>query len=433
MRLQTEALHVAFNEEDKRWTLQLRKNGHTATEVFDKLVLATGINKLPLMPRIDGLDAFEGEVVHSAGYKRLDERRATSVITKSLPEFANECLCRPEPFKDKTILVVGLSNSAADTATTLVGHAKQLPRFMEGTPMDHVFTHRKGVVLETIQAFAPWLANKMMRNFLTASTRKAFPELPQDWDLSTAPLPTRAPPIISEHLIPEILAGNITLVKGLKRVVGRTTIQLEDGQELEVDAILFCTGYKADFSLAGPYDPTLEQPQGWVDSVGSNSRALPKLYRNIFSLQLPHHLAFIGTIAFASPAFLVYDLASMALARIWSGQHSLPGMDEMTAQVERQHQWLTSLAAEGTVIPAWVQGAEWMAWADKAAGPGVLTRIGYGFSAWMLWMKDRQLSKVLLDGIPSPHQFRLFENGQTRIWSGARDEILRINSATSDQ
>lgn len=299
--------------------------------------------------------------------------------------------------------------------------------------MDHTFNHRKGIIFEAMQRFGPTVASTLMRKFLTSTTHKGFPELPPDWDLSTAPLPTRTPPIISDNVVTEILAGNITLVKGLKKVTGARTVQFEDDSLLEVDAIVFCTGYKADYSIAGRYDPTLEQSEAWTSSPGSNSRALPRLYRNIFSLKLPQNLAFMGAIAFPSPAFLLYDLASMALARIWSGQYDLPPPQEMVSQVERQHDWLISLASEGTVIPGWVNGAEWMTWADTAAGSDVFPHLGYGLKGWALWLRDRQLSRILMDGIPSPHQFRLFENDHRLAWSGARDEILRINLTSLDK
>ncbi|KAK9441296.1 dimethylaniline monooxygenase 2 [Metarhizium brunneum] len=420
IRLHTEIVHVDFDEKSEQWTVRMVKEGETTSQVFDKIVLATGINKLPLMPKIDGLDVFEGEVIHSAGYKR------------------------PSSLKDKTVLIVGLSNSAVDTATTLVGHAKHvyisrrhdafiLPRFIEGKPMDHAFNHRKGVIFETLQLLPSAVSSTIMRKFLTATTHKGFPELPQDWDLSTAPLPTRTPPVVSDTVIPHILEGNITLVKGLNRVTGPKTVQLDNGSQLEADAIVFCTGYKADYSLAGRYDPTLEQPEAWTASPGSNSRALARLYRNMFSLQLPQHLAFMGAIAFPSPAFQLYDLASMALARVWAGEHQLPTVQEMTAQVDQQHRWLVSLASEGTVIPGWVDGAKWMAWADEAAGSDVFPHLGYGLKGWTLWLKDRQLSRILMDGTPSPHQFRLFENGNRRAWAGARGEILRTNLSGLDK
>ncbi|KAG8409640.1 hypothetical protein J3459_008175 [Metarhizium acridum] len=78
IRLQTEIVHVDFDKKSEQWTVRMLKDGATTSRVFDKIVLAAGINKLPLMPKIDGLDVFEGEVIHSAGYKRSDIPAATA-------------------------------------------------------------------------------------------------------------------------------------------------------------------------------------------------------------------------------------------------------------------------------------------------------------------------------------------------------------------
>lgn len=109
-----------------KWAVQTLKDGKTTLQIFDKIVLATGINKLPLVPKIDGLDDFKGEIVHSAGYKRSD----TFILLTCKNEHGLTELYRmkyrPSSLKDKTVLIVGLSNSAVDTATTLVGHAKHV-------------------------------------------------------------------------------------------------------------------------------------------------------------------------------------------------------------------------------------------------------------------------------------------------------------------
>lgn len=70
IRLRTEVLDLTFNEDDMKWTVQTLHDGETTSQAFDKVVLATGINKLPLIPDIGGLDEFKGEVIHSGGYKR---------------------------------------------------------------------------------------------------------------------------------------------------------------------------------------------------------------------------------------------------------------------------------------------------------------------------------------------------------------------------
>ncbi|POR36459.1 Dimethylaniline monooxygenase [N-oxide-forming] 2 [Tolypocladium paradoxum] len=420
MRLGTEVVGVEHDEKSGTWKLEMQKGHVRSTARFDKLVFATGISKLPHAPKIEGLDGFGGQIMHSSGYKR------------------------PASLKDKSVLIVGFSNSAADTATTLVGRAKHvyisrrhdsfvISRYIDGKPFDHGFNHRKGLIFRTLQSTLPSLADTMMRKFLTQTHIKGCPDVPPDMDLATAPLPSRKPPIISDSLVPEILAGNVTLVRGIKKVSGPKTVVLEDGKQIDVEAIVFCTGYQADYSLAGPFDPTLEQSAAWTSAAGSSSRALPRLYRNIFSLKLPQSLAFMGAIAFPFPAFPLYDLASMALAQVWSGQFRLPPQAALVAQVDEQHKWLTSLAAEGTVIPGWVKGDEWVAWADEAAGADVAGHLGYGLRGWSFWARHRALCNILMDGIPSPHLYRMFETGRRRTWDGALDETVRINTPMSKE
>ncbi|UNI17377.1 Flavin-containing monooxygenase [Purpureocillium takamizusanense] len=451
MRLGTEVLAVERDEASGKWRVETATatggggcaaasgvkttSKETTTEEwwFDKVVFATGINKMPVMPYVEGMEHFEGEVLHSSGYKR------------------------PASFQGKTVLIVGFSNSAVDTATTLAGHAKHvyvarrhdafiLPRVVDGKPLDHGFNHRKALVLRAAKAFLPVAASDaMMRRSLTAihlrglpnkddgiDTDSQRPRIPSAvaLDLANAPLPTRAPPLVSDSIFHEVLAGRASLVRALRQVEGPRAVLLADGRRIDdLDAIVFCTGYQADYALAGEHDPTREQPAGWAAAAGSNGRRLPRLYRNLFSLDLPHSLAFMGCIAFTNPAFLVYDLASMALARVWAGEAALPPRAVMAASVDAQQARLVRLAQDGagSVIPGWIDGDEWTAWADEVAGTGVLPRLGYGPAGWSFWLRDRRLCGLLMDGISSPHMYRLFETGKRRAWEGAREEIFRIN------
>lgn len=74
-----------------------------------------------------------------------------------------------------------------------------------------------------------------------------------------------------------------------------------------------------------------------------------------------------------------------------------------------------------------VKGDDWMAWADNMAGLGIAERLGYGARGWSFWLNDRKLCNILMDGVSSPHMYRLFETGRRKAWTGAREEILRIN------
>ncbi|GMF71286.1 unnamed protein product [Aspergillus oryzae] len=93
-----------------KWTLTLRRAGEPNgldywwTETFDALVVASGHYAVPYVPVIKGLKEFAekypGSVEHTKQYRG------------------------PEKYNGKRVITVGASVSAADTAVSLVNHAK---------------------------------------------------------------------------------------------------------------------------------------------------------------------------------------------------------------------------------------------------------------------------------------------------------------------
>lgn len=100
LRLNTCVHQVTFDESREKWVVQVQGEG---AQYFDKVVMATGgMVAKPHMPTIEGMDRFAGTSIHSQSFKR------------------------PSEFEGKRVLVVGFSNTAADTATSLVGIADQV-------------------------------------------------------------------------------------------------------------------------------------------------------------------------------------------------------------------------------------------------------------------------------------------------------------------
>jgi dimethylaniline monooxygenase (N-oxide forming) len=100
MRLSTSIKQITFDDERQKWVLNI-KGGDK--EYYDKVVVAIGgmVGKANL-PVIEGIEKFAGSSVHSQAFKR------------------------PKDYKNKRVMVVGFSNSAADTATQLVGVADKV-------------------------------------------------------------------------------------------------------------------------------------------------------------------------------------------------------------------------------------------------------------------------------------------------------------------
>lgn len=287
-------------------------------------------------------------------------------------------------------------------------------------------TFRKYSTMGSMELYIPrfyeFITNKMLQKFQNES----FTVQPE-WRLSPAPSIRHSVPIISDNLVKNFADGIVTSVRPLAKVTGANTVELDDGTQLEVDSIIWCTGYKMDFGFMDKsVDPTRETTPRWANCKGSRGKPLARLYQNMFSLDHPDSLAFMGCVAFATGAFPLYDLASMALGQVWAGNSPLPSEGEMKRWVERQHDWICSTAEDGPVIPSWVRQGEWNAWANDAAGTGVNENLGWGAKGWSLWWREKAWYSMLMDGIYSPHLLRVFD-GKRKKWVGAREAIEKAN------
>ena len=67
LRLSTIVTGVHRDDEHDRWIVDVEGSG---PEYFDKVIIASGINSRPHVPKLEGLEQFEGEVLHSRAFKR---------------------------------------------------------------------------------------------------------------------------------------------------------------------------------------------------------------------------------------------------------------------------------------------------------------------------------------------------------------------------
>lgn len=69
LRLSTTINIVKRDDKEDRWVVDVEGSG---PEYFDKVVVATGINSRPHLPTLEGVEQFEGDVLHSRAFKRYD-------------------------------------------------------------------------------------------------------------------------------------------------------------------------------------------------------------------------------------------------------------------------------------------------------------------------------------------------------------------------
>jgi dimethylaniline monooxygenase (N-oxide forming) len=284
-------------------------------------------------------------------------------------------------------------------------------------------------ILQKIQKATPGLADRLGLSFGNMLQNKCH-DIPESWNFSLSKPFSQSLALVNEEIVPAIHSGKIVPVAGIRAVTDSRTVKLEDGNTIsDIDTIIFCTGYKANFSLFAdsPYDPTKHTAPEWSTIEGSKNLPLPYLYQNIFSIDFPDSLASTFYCGFQMPVFQIFDLASMALAQVWKGNSSLPPKEEMIREADAYQRWMCERARLGSLHPDLVRVPDWYRWINDTAGTGLNEHLGYGIEGWKFWAKDRKLSNLLLWGIWSPHIYRLFETSKRKSWSGARDEIESVN------
>lgn len=308
-----------------------------------------------------------------------------------------------------------------------------MPRILNGVPATQRISYRffklQGIISRLFPSFSERLFNKATRKIM----KDAFGEADASWGLDPAPSVLVANPVISDTLIANLRSQAVQSIAGIHHFKGGRQIELAFGEVIEADVVICCTGYMNDFSLLEKeYDPSSTPSSSWLEAPGSKNRPYPRLYQNVFSLNAPDSLAFLGCVWFVTGAFCLADLASMCIAQVWSGKASLPPPSKMQDWVDRQERRVCNLAQRGAVIPSTVPPSEWLSWADKTAGTGVEEHVGWGWKGWLFWWRERRLWKMVMDGPFTSVFWRLF-SGKRKHWDGARAEIMRVNMEVEEQ
>ena len=210
--------------------------------VGQHLVVATGYNRVPNIPAFSGMDLFEGAIVHSSAYKS------------------------GSTFSGQRVLVVGCGNSGAEIALDLWEHGATptlvvrspihvIPRDLFGMPSQATSLRMSRLPVSVADRISRTIVGFAVGNL----TRYGI-ERPKSGPIRD---------IIENGRIPLIDVGTIDLIKQKKIAVAKgvsslreRSVQFVDGQELEFDAVVLATGYRAGLS------DFLEGAEHLVDSRG---------------------------------------------------------------------------------------------------------------------------------------------------------------------
>jgi indole-3-pyruvate monooxygenase len=235
--------------EDGRWVVSTDAAEYRA----HNLVMATGLNRVPNVPRWPGQETFPGPIVHTRDYTN------------------------GERFRGQRVLVVGFGNSGAEIALDLLEHGARpavavrskvnvVPRDLLGVPI---------IVFALLwKPFPARFADAMNR----VTLRLAIGDLSaiglskRDEGPFAQITEARKIPVIDIGTIARIRSGDIDVRKGVESFDGATVRFADDARE-RFDAIVLATGFTTGLAGMFPNQPDVLDDQGRPRMNGCESAA----------------------------------------------------------------------------------------------------------------------------------------------------------------
>lgn len=311
-----------------------------------------------------------------------------------------------------------------------------------GRPHDHYVTRRTMSLLRSFISRCPWFACTLISRATQRVQKAFFPFLASQKSLARPQssgrevcFPTGL--VISDHLPYQLRDDVVEAVPGIQKVVGPSSVACGDKTITNLDAIIFCTGYRHDYSIidgaGNPTDPAFAPDRFERYNTTQFRKAnehYPRLYFGLLSERYPSSLAILGFILTAyGSAFAQYDLATMALASLWSGSYPLPSKETMKEEIDAHYDFVVKSLQRGPMPYTGFRVNDKAAyqWMNLVAGTGVHERLeSWGWVGWRFWWRNRDLHKLLMNGINAPAVYRLFETGRGRTpWKDAMNNIER--------
>jgi cation diffusion facilitator CzcD-associated flavoprotein CzcO len=281
---------------DGRWEVSTDTG---TTRTYDALVVANGHHWDPRWPEppFPGQERFAGVQMHSHDYRGED----------------------PLFFRDKSVVILGMGNSAMDIAVESSFSARStylaarrgayvIPKYILGRPLDTL-------------GGSPRIPFELRRR----AQEKLLRLLVGDMERYGLPKPDHrfgeAHPTISDDALSRIAHGEIAPKPNIAELTERT-VRFADGSEVEADIVVYCTGYRVTFPFLDP------------ELIAAPDNDLP-LFRRVFH---PHvgGVYFVGLLQPLGATMPLAELQSAWICDHLSGRYHLPPADELRADIEAE-------------------------------------------------------------------------------------------------
>jgi putative flavoprotein involved in K+ transport len=189
------------------------------------VIVATGHNHTPVMPRWPGAADFPGELTHARDYRNAS------------------------PYAGKSVLVVGSGNTGAEIAVDLVESGAREVAIAIRTPPHIVLRDKYGIPSLALAVLFRHLPPRVFDPIAAAIRRRDVGDLtayglpaPKD-GLYERVLRDDAIPLIDVGFLQQLKAGRIIVVPAVEGFEGEHVL-LADGSRRRADAVIAATGYQ---------------------------------------------------------------------------------------------------------------------------------------------------------------------------------------------
>ncbi|RBR19234.1 uncharacterized protein FIESC28_05699 [Fusarium coffeatum] len=459
---------VLRNSSNSAWDVYSAGPNEESVLPFHKVVFANGCETIPVWPSIQRREEFKGTVMHAQEYRDY----------------------KKHGLQGKRVMVVGIGNTGCEIALSLCKHASKtylayrrgrilVSRYDDkGVPMDSQIPWPMLCLTYILSYYIPgimkWLVDKFMTNKMIHDAAKHGPNLEntskkqrlrvaehrvrEDWRLVPCPSMAHRNPAVQEDIFPAFYNDDIIPVQGFVDFAGAKTVLLADHTTVEVDMVIFATGYRHGFSLM----PELEMDgaagvelktaskieQHEVSEDKTQQPALPRLYQMIFPPKHASSVAFISWMAPQANVWCVCELASMAIAQAWVADCTrgrepqnlqppslLPSEKVMENEVDSYHTWWRKeWATDHSILHGYVRAYGFYRFLHKTAGTGLDAYLDkYAIlNGLRLYKDDSDLWKWLCRGPTTSLSWRLFDTNPEgipghgrKVWEGSRDALQK--------
>jgi dimethylaniline monooxygenase (N-oxide forming) len=297
--------------------------GLSETLKFDLLVVATGLFSEPHIPLLRDQDKFTGSIVHSNAIKSQEQ------------------------LINKHVVVIGGSKCATDMAVLAGSFAKtchlifrrahwMVPRAVMGgyLPLRFLYSHLFCIPFKPF----PDVPHTALFHFVHWAFPRFFIKAIEN--MGNDIIATHGPHLFDDKIFMpcypyrnvenmSVIPTNFIRLKREGRIVGKlgfidkivddSTIQLNTGEQLQVDMIICATGFIERFPF---FSHTDAQAMGLPTKTTSGNETEFSLYRRILPVGVPN-VAFIGFTA-APAHWMIAEVASHWISEYFLGRLKLP-------------------------------------------------------------------------------------------------------------